>query len=134
MKLSPKNVAQAIYESAKGKSGEELDHALFNARNFLSINNLISKSSEILHFIQKFEDEDTGVVRAKVASSVALSQKMSHELEEVLKKRYGAEHILLDLEEDPSLLGGLKIEAEDEVIDLSIKNKMSQLSNYLLQA
>jgi len=131
-KISTKNVAEAIYESAKDKSGTELERALSNAKDFLVKKNLISKSAEILTHLQKLADKDSGTVRAKVLSSDKLSDHKVSEIKTSLKHRYKAEHIILDPEEDKTLIGGVRIEANDEIIDLSLKNKVKQLQNHLL--
>ncbi|MEK7574655.1 MAG: F0F1 ATP synthase subunit delta [Patescibacteria group bacterium] len=129
--ISSKNVARAIYASAKDKSGAELDRTLTSARDFLIKKNLLSKSSEILDYLQKFTDEDSGTVRAKILSPGKITEHASHELKTALKKRYKATDIVLDLKEDKSLIGGFRVEANDEVIDLSVKNKLTQLQAHL---
>lgn len=133
MKISTKNIAQAIYESAKDKSGAELERALVNAKDFLAKKNLISKSAEILEHLQKLADKDSGTVRAKILSPDKISDHRASEIKTSLKHRYKAEHIILDQAEDKTLIGGFRIEAEDEIIDLSLKNKVNQLKNHLLK-
>lgn len=132
MRISTKNIALAIYESAKEKSGAELERALTNARDFLVKKNLISKSTEILEHLQKLADKDSGTVRAKILSSEKISDHKASEIKTSLKHRYKAEHIVLDIEENKSLLGGFRIETENEVIDLSTKSKLNQLKAHLL--
>ena len=132
-KISAKNVALAIYAAAKGKSGKELEHTIKNSVEFLARKNLLSRSPEILENLETVENDDQNIVRAKVATPRKLSKHTADEVGSALKKRYKAD-IVLDLTEDPSLLGGIRIEARDEVIDLSLKNKVAQLQNYLLSS
>ena len=130
--VSPKNLAKAIYVSAKDKSGGELEHALRNAKDFLIKKNLLSKSAEILENLQKLVDDDSDTVRAKVISAEKLSEHKLEGIKHSLKKRYKAEHVLLEVEEDKTLHGGVRVETRDEVIDLSVKNKLNQLRQHLL--
>jgi F-type H+-transporting ATPase subunit delta len=53
-----------------------------------------------------------------------------NQIEEALKKRMKAE-VSIATEIDKSLIGGLKISYDDQVIDLSIKNKLEKLKTQL---
>lgn len=132
-KLSTKDVARAIYASAKNKSGAELSITLEHAVQFLAKKNMLSKSAEILSHIERLHDVAERIVRAKVASKETLSRHSLDEIKHALKKRYKADEIALEPTEDKSLLGGIRIEARDEVLDLSLKNKLHQLQNHLLR-
>lgn len=132
MKLSPKHIAQAIYASAKDKTGAERDRALELSVEFLARKNLLGKAPEILKHLERVKNQDLKIVSAAVTSRTPLTKYAEDEVKHALKKRYKAEDIILELQEDKSLLGGIKIEANDEVIDLSFKNKLNQLQNHLL--
>lgn len=130
---STKTVAEAIYETTKGKSGTELADALANTVEFMDKNQLLGKGKEILEQLEKIIDKDEKVVRAKVKSADVLSKKMIQELEENLKKRYKAKTIEIDEVIDASLINGLKIEVNDEVIDLTLQARLHQLQTYLIK-
>ena len=132
-KISTKDIAQAIYATAKGKSGHELHNAMANATEFLVKKNLLGKTKEILEELEKVVDDDEGIVKAKVGSPRKLKKSVQEDIEGILKKRYKANEIILDLYEDKDLLGGIKIQVKDEVIDLSLAHKVHQLQNYLLE-
>ncbi|MDO8482330.1 MAG: ATP synthase F1 subunit delta [bacterium] len=131
-KLSTKNIAQAIHASTKNKSGKELEQSIVNVVEFLAKKNLLSKSPQILKQLEEAYNIEGRIVQAKVSSKSELSKHTTDELRHALQHRYKAEDIILDLHEDKTLLGGIKIEANDEVIDLSLKNKLNQLQNHLL--
>lgn len=131
-KLSTKNVAEAIYASVKDKTGAERERALELSVEFLAKKNLLGKAPEILKHLERIKNEDLGIVSAKVTSSSPLTKYTEDEVKHALKKRYKAEDVILELQEDKTLIGGVKIEANDEIIDLSFKNKLNQLQNYLL--
>ena len=132
MKLSTKHIAAAIYTSAKDKSGAERERALELSVEFLAKKNLLGKAPEILKHLERIKNEDLRIVSAKVTSSTPLTKYTEDEVKHALKKRYEAEDVILELQEDKTLVGGVKIEANDEVIDLSFKNKLNQLQNHLL--
>jgi ATP synthase F1 delta subunit len=134
MKLrSTKNLAEAIYQNAKGKNGAELSATLANAVEFMDKHQLLGKSKEILSQLEKIIDKDEKVLRAKVTSSTVLSKKMVEDLEESLKKRYKAKSVEIDTKEDSNLINGLKIEANDEIIDLTLSHRLHQLQAHLIK-
>ena len=65
-----------------------------------------------------------------VASSYRIDKDQLNQTEEALKKRMKAE-VSIATEIDKSLIGGLKISYDDQVIDLSIKNKLEKLKTQL---
>lgn len=134
MKLySTKNLAGAIYESVKGKTGSELSHTLANAVEFMGKHQLLGKSKEILTHLEKIIDKNEKVLRAKVTSSTVLSKKMLEDLEESLKKRYKAKEVEIDTKENSNLINGIKIEANDEIIDLTLSHRLHQLQTHLIK-
>ncbi len=131
-KISTKQVAQAIYSSAKDKSGAELEYALGNCVEFLAKKNLLSKAPEILRHLENISDAEQNILRAKVLSRVPLNKTATDTVKNLLKTRHKTKTPALEWREDKSLIGGMRIETEDEVLDLSLKNKINQLQNYLL--
>ncbi|MBP6883844.1 MAG: F0F1 ATP synthase subunit delta [Candidatus Pacebacteria bacterium] len=130
-KIANNDIARAIYLSTAGKTGADLSSAIKNATHFLANRRLMSKSNEILHLVQKIINKEKGIVVAVVSSAEKLSHKTKDELMSFFKKRYKAEEVILEEKLDSSLLGGMRIEINDEVLDLTIKNKIGQLQEYL---
>ena len=130
--ISINNLARAIYESSYGKDGAQLDSVMKNAVNIISKKHLLSKSKEIINQLQIISDKNEGVIRAKISSKVKLEQKIVIEIEDFIKKRYKAKNTVLEFTIDPKLLGGIKIEVGDEIIDATLKNKIKKLENYLI--
>ena len=131
-KINTKHIALAIYESAKDKRGKGLGQALGNAVDFLAKKNLLSKAPEILKHLQNISNDTEKIVEAKIRAPRPLTTNTKDAVRRALKKRYGAKEIIFDFAEDKSLIGGIRIEARNEVIDLSLKHKVAQLQNHLL--
>mgnify|MGYP001344886739 CR=1 FL=1 len=131
-KIYTKNLAQAIHEMTKGKTGHELDTALSNVLDFLVQKRMLRKTPEILKKLEEIINKEDGVVKVNITYRESPSKKISEEIEEILKKRYKAKKMLVEVNEDKEMLGGIKIEVGDEVIDLTLKNKINQLQNYLI--
>ncbi len=131
--ISTNQIANAIYLSSKGKSGRELDEVLVNATQMIANKKLMSRSKDILKKLEEIQDADEGIAKVKIISAEKLHKTIKDELEESLKKRYKAKDLILETEEDKSLLGGVRIEKGDEVIDLTLKNKIKQLQEHLIK-
>ncbi len=129
---SLKTISQAIYESTKDKEGTDLSHALDNVVSYLTKHQLISSSKEILNHLEKIIDRESGIVRARITSRVPLEKTMLHQLTENLKKKYSAHDVAIEEIKDTTILGGIKIEVGEEVMDFTLSHKLHQLQNYLI--
>lgn len=130
--ISTNNLARAIYESSIGKDGVEVDIIAQKSVDLISKKHLMSKSKEILTLLEKIVDEKDEVVRAKISSRVKLDKKIIDEIEYFIKKKYKAKNTLLEFKINEALLGGIKIEIGDEIIDGTLKNRVKQLQDYLI--
>lgn len=129
--LTNKDIAGAIYLSTKNKNGKELSETLQNVTKFLARWRLLSKSEEILGLLNKIINKEGEIINVKVSSVDKLNHKTKEDLIHFSKKRYGAKDVILEERLDSRLLGGLRMEINDEVMDLTVKNKIKQLQEYL---
>ncbi len=131
-KVSNNDIARAIYGTIKEKAHEE--GVLPKIVQFLSRKRLLTRKSGILSALSKIINQEEGRVVAKVSSKDALDAKTKEEITKAISERYGAKEVELALHIDETLIGGFKIQVEDEVVDLSIKNKISKLQAHLIHA
>jgi len=129
--ISIKNIASAIYESSINKEGDELDMIIKNSTKLIAHSNLLGKSEQILTELENIIDKEQGRIRAKVKSKIKITDKINNEIIDFIKKRFKAKEVILEITEDPKLLGGIKIEIGDEIIDTTLRYKLNQLQNYL---
>jgi len=129
---SIKNLAQAIYESSLNKEGRELDVAIDKCAVYLKNKNLLGKKEEILKALEKIVNKEGGIVKAKVTTEVKLKTEMAKEIEEFIKKKYKSKEVILEEQVNEKLLGGIKIEIGDDIIDATLSNKIKQLQDYLI--
>ena len=132
-KATNKDIAQAIYLAIKDKGSHERGEVLGKIVKFLARRNLLSRSELILSELEKVIQEAEGRLVAKVKTAKKLSASVKTDLAHRLKKRYSGNAFTLNEEIDERLLGGMRIEVGDEVIDLSLKNKINQLEEYLMK-
>ena len=79
---------------------------------------------------QRLADEAAGRVRATVTTAVELSSKDRDRVAEELSKRLGRE-IHIDVLVDPAILGGLKLQYGDRLVDASVATRLQQLRRRL---
>ena len=127
------DIAEAIYLSSKDKGSREMPLHLKNVVNFLAKRRMISKAPEILSRLKKIIDKENGLITAKVWTAHKLSNQTKHDLAHALTKRYRAREVFFEETVDEKLIGGFKVEVGDEVIDLTLKNKVGKLQEYLIR-
>lgn len=79
----------------------------------------------------RLDDERQGIVHATATSAAELTQDEIRELTTRLERSTGG-RIALDVEVDPSLLGGLVVRVADRMIDGSVRGRLERLRNQLL--
>ncbi len=129
--ISNNDIARAIYSLSKDKSQVEQVDISKKFITFLSRRRLLSKAPLILSQLRKIINHEEGRIVAKVSSVQKLDQKTKTHLEQSLKKRYSAKEVVFMESLDEKLVGGLRVEVGSEVIDLSIRNKIGKLQEYL---
>jgi len=81
-------------------------------------------------FYQKLADELKGVARATVTSATALSADAVERIRAALSKRTGKD-IILDVKQDPRLIGGVITQIGDLVLDGSIGTQLRNMRESL---
>ena len=98
---------------------------------FLSRRRLLSRTPQILSSLRKIVDNEEERIRANVVSARKLHSHDKITLSHLLKKRYLAKEVTLEEGLDEKLLTGARVQVNDEVIDLTLRNKITQLQKYL---
>jgi len=86
--------------------------------------------SDINEFYKKLADELKGVVRASLVSATELSSETVGKIRTTLSKKTGKD-IILEVEQDPSLIGGIVSRIGDLVLDGSIKTQLLNMRESL---
>jgi F-type H+-transporting ATPase subunit delta len=81
-------------------------------------------------FFQKFADELKGVARASLVSATELSSETIDKIRLALSKRTGMD-IILEVEQDPGLIGGIVTRIGDLVLDGSVRTQLLNMRESL---
>jgi F-type H+-transporting ATPase subunit delta len=131
--ISPKNIAEAIYRVTEGKSASELSHALKRSAEVLRDKRMLGKSEDVLFALSNIVEKKAGIVRVKVSAAKDLDGGERKKLENEIKEKYKARAVKAEFFEKAELLGGMRIEVGDEVLDTTYKNKLRQLEKFLIK-
>ena len=74
-----------------------------------------------------------GEVKAELVSSKELSENKINEIKDELSKNFNSK-IKLNYKHDKSLIGGLVVQVGSIMVDTSIKNKLQQIENRMIEA
>ncbi len=127
-KIIPSDERRRILDFVLGKGGfSEVIKRFFQV---LLEKERIGFLREISSYYTKLCDELQGIVRAKVTTAFTLKNKSVEKLEEALK-RFTGKKVILEMMEDPNLIGGVVVQIGDLVIDGSIKAQLEGLKESL---
>ncbi len=85
---------------------------------------------DINDFYQKLADELKGVARASLISATELTSETVDRVRAALSRRTGKE-VILDVQQDPSLIGGIMTKIGDLVLDGSVKTQLLNMRETL---
>lgn len=81
-------------------------------------------------FYQKFADEFKGIARASLVSATALPAETVEKIRTTLSQKTGKD-IILEVKEDPGLIGGIITRIGDLVLDGSIRTQLMNMKESL---
>lgn len=86
--------------------------------------------SSINDFYQKLADDLKGIARASLVSATVLSSETVDKIRKTLSEKTG-KNIILEVEQDPGLIGGIVTRIGDLVLDGSIKTQLLNMRESL---
>lgn len=99
-----------------------------NLLRLLAENRRLAALPAIAEAYEALRARAENVVDVQVASATALDEAQQRSLAEALQKRLGKQ-VRLHLQLDPALLGGARLQIEDQVIDGSVRTRLEKLAN-----
>ncbi|MCD6320014.1 MAG: F0F1 ATP synthase subunit delta [Candidatus Desulfofervidaceae bacterium] len=86
---------------------------------------------DICDFYNTLLDEYKGICRSEVISAVPLAKEDLEKIKERLKATTGKKEVVLEVKEDPSLVGGLITKIGDVIYDGSVRTQLNILKENL---
>jgi len=110
-----------------------LDTEAGNLVGLLIESGRVREAAGIADEFECLADEAAGKIHALVTSAVELSAEERRDVGERLSKQLGAD-VTVQSVVDPRIIGGLKVQYGDHLVDVSIANRLQQLRRRLADA
>lgn len=129
MKITPKQYAKSLIEAIAEDPGKEKLY-LDNFLKIISANNDEKNLPRIIDEFKRVSEMESGIKTVSAISAVALSPGVRAQ---IIKKMESVFKAKIELSEkvDPKILGGLILEAGDEVLDASVSLALGKLKHSL---
>jgi F-type H+-transporting ATPase subunit delta len=111
----------------------ELDPEATNLARLLIESNRVEEVGAVVDVFDALADESAGRVRAMVTTAVELTDAERERVTRQLSERLGKE-VTMQVTVDKRILGGLKLQYGDRLIDASVATKLQQLRRRLADA
>ena len=121
------NVINIIFEKFN------LNNLLKKFLNFLIIKRRFFYVEKILKDFLMICSKNRGEISAKLTVAKELSENQINKIKNDLSQDFGSD-VKLNYNYDPGLIGGLIMQIESVMIDTSIKNKLQQIENKMIEA
>ncbi len=122
-----KNVINKISENFN------LEILFKNFLNFLILKRRFFYVEKILKNFNEICSEKRGELKAEIRSAKELSQEEINKITEELSSNFKSK-IKLNYNHDKDLIGGLVVQVGSTMIDTSIRNKLQQIENKMIEA
>jgi F-type H+-transporting ATPase subunit delta len=123
---NPKVTPQQVYEIVSEVAGVQLPPAAQNFLRTVIENGRLAALPEIAHQVRELRNAQSGASDAIVYSAFPISAEQLAQLTGTLEKRFGRK-LNPTVQEDPSLIGGIRVAVGDEVLDTSVKARLEQM-------
>ena len=128
--ISQENLSKAINQIIENNKFDTLFKNFLNflikKRRFFFIKNILESFIETC-------SKKRGEIKAELKSAKNLSSDEITKITEVLTKNFSSK-IKLNYKHDESLIGGLVVQVGSTMVDTSIKNKLQQIENRMIEA
>lgn len=124
---NPKVSAQQKKDLFAAVAGERMGRELSNLVAVLVDNHREVLIGSIAEQFDELKREHERVVRARITSARSLDDSQLAEIVAALQKRYGKK-VEAELDVDPHLLGGARVQVGDQVIHASVRDALAQMA------
>lgn len=129
---NPRITSRQLSDLLIGIGGDRLNGEARNLIQVLVQNRRLSVLPEIRELFERMKEEHEGQVEALITSALPLSDEQTRRLCDKLAAKYGRK-VMARVAVDPALIGGVKVQVGDEVIDGSLRGRVEAMAHMLVQ-
>lgn len=123
---NPKVSTQQVFDVVSDVSRVQLPAAGQNFLRMVIENNRLAALPEIAQQFRAMKNAQSGSSDAVVYSAFPIAADQLGAVAQALQKRFGRK-LNLTVQEDPSLIGGIRVVVGDEVLDTSVKARLEHM-------
>ena len=123
---NPKVSNQQVYDVVSDVARVQLPPAGQNFLRTVIDNGRLAALPEIARQFREMKNAQSGSSDATVYSAFPIAAEQMGAVAQVLEKRFGRK-LNVTVQEDPSLIGGIRVVVGDEVLDTSVKARLEQM-------
>ena len=124
---NPKVSAKQKKELLAALAGERVSPELSNLLSILVDNHREVLIGSIQEQFEELKNEHEKVLRARITSAQPLTDAQRAEIVGALERRYGKK-VETELDVDPELLGGARVQVGDQVTNASVRDALAQMA------
>ena len=125
--LNPKVSAAQKKEIFTAAAGARLHPIMTNTLSLLVDRHRELLLGSIAEQFEELKNEHEKVVRAHITSAQPLSDQQRADIVSALERRYGKK-VEAEVDVDPNLLGGARVQVGDQVIHASVRDALAQMA------
>jgi F-type H+-transporting ATPase subunit delta len=123
---NPKVDTQQVYGLIAEVSRAQLPAAGQNFLRLVIENGRLAALPEVARQFREMRNTQSGASDAVVYSAFPISAQQLGQVAQTLEKRFGRK-LNVTVQEDPSLIGGIRVVVGDEVLDTSVRARLEQM-------
>jgi F-type H+-transporting ATPase subunit delta len=128
---NPKVSADDLSKLLAGTVKTKLDSKVLSLLSLVNQNHRLTAVPEIARQFEALKNKSEGAAEVLITSAFPLEGTALNDLLLSLKKRFGGKDLRPTIEVDPTLIGGVRIQVGDEVMDSSVKARLAQMQTSL---
>jgi F-type H+-transporting ATPase subunit delta len=124
---NPKVSADDLSKLLSGMVKAKLDPKVASFLNLVIQSHRLAAVPEIASQFEAMKNKSEGAAEVMITSAFPLEGSALNDLLSSLKKRFGGKVLRPTIQVDPALIGGVRIQVGDEVMDSSVKAQLAQM-------
>ncbi|QWE14605.1 F0F1 ATP synthase subunit delta [Polynucleobacter sp. AP-Sving-400A-A2] len=124
---NPKVSADDVSKLLSGMVKTKLDSKVASFLSLVNQSHRLSAMPEIALQFEAMKNQSEGAAEVMITSAFPLEGSALNDLLSSLKKRFGGKELRPTIQVDPELIGGVRIQVGDEVMDSSVKAQLAQM-------
>ncbi|MDD3486956.1 MAG: ATP synthase F1 subunit delta [Candidatus Moranbacteria bacterium] len=131
MRISSKQLAQALYDLTDQKTKPEIEKSVADFALYIRKNRKLKSAEKIIENFEKIYNAKHGIIEAGATTREKLGETELKKVKGFVKEKYGAKEVILSNIVDKKVLGGIILRVGDEIIDGSVKGRLTDLRKLL---